>query len=119
MGLSFSAAAERKKEKNNYWVVGLNTAQVYCIVCKAPETQPQLVPKPVMSVLNTTVPVVHSDLGADDLESDFLRGTLHLTHVSIWFRLSTDLILCAEFLKISFAVRCFSEFVSSGDLKHT
>ncbi|KAG0628761.1 hypothetical protein M758_1G051200 [Ceratodon purpureus] len=76
----FSAAAERKKEKNNYWVVGLNTAQVYCVVCKAPETQPQVIPKPVMSVFNTTVPVVHSDLGADDLESDFLRGTLHLTH---------------------------------------
>jgi chromosome transmission fidelity protein 4 len=80
--LSFSAATERKKEKNNYWVVGLNTAQVYCIVCKAPETQPQVVPKPVMGVINITVPVVHSDLGADDLESNFLSGTLHLTHVS-------------------------------------
>ena len=92
MELSFSAATERKKEKNNYWVVGLNTAQVYCIVCKAPETQPQVVPKPVMGIINITVPVVHSDLGADDLESNFLSGTLHLTHVSNFLDLPFTLI---------------------------
>lgn len=79
----FSAAAERTKENETYWVVGLNTTQVYCIVCKAPESQPQVMPKPVMSIINTSVPVVHSDLGADDLESDLLRGTLHLTHTRL------------------------------------
>ena len=42
----------------------------------------KVVPKPVLSVINTAVPVVRSDLGVDDLENDFLRGTLILTDVS-------------------------------------
>ena len=36
----FSAARERKSENVNFWMVGLNNTQVFCVACKSPETYP-------------------------------------------------------------------------------
>ncbi|CAK9855766.1 unnamed protein product [Sphagnum jensenii] len=75
----FRASEERKGTDVNFWMVGLNSTQVFCVVCKAPSVEPQVLPKPVLGIFSTSVPVIHSDLGADDLENAYLRGILQLT----------------------------------------
>ncbi|KAJ7538304.1 hypothetical protein O6H91_11G042800 [Diphasiastrum complanatum] len=75
----FSAGKEKKGSSENFWMVGLNSKQVFCVMCKSPDTQPQVAPKPVLSVFTMSLPLVHSDLGADDLENEFLRGILLLS----------------------------------------
>jgi chromosome transmission fidelity protein 4 len=62
-------------------MVGLNSTQVFCVVCKLPDTYPQVAPKPVLSVLNLSLPLACSDLGADDLENEYLRGSLVLSQM--------------------------------------
>eukprot|EP01018_Ginkgo_biloba_P014897 Gb_40172 [translate_table: standard] len=75
----FSAERERKLESESFWMVGLNSTQFFCVVCKSPDTHPQVNPKPVLSVLNLSLPLACSDLGADDLENEYLRGSLLLS----------------------------------------
>ena len=75
----FSASRQRKSENENFWMVGLNNMQVFCVSCKSPETYPQVIPKPILSILNLSLPLACSDLGADDLENEFLRDSLLLS----------------------------------------
>ncbi|XP_011623322.1 WD repeat and HMG-box DNA-binding protein 1 [Amborella trichopoda] len=74
----FSAAKERKSEKDYYWVVGLNATKVFCVVCKSPETYPQVTPKPVLTLFNVSFPLASSDLGAEDLENEFMMRGFNL-----------------------------------------
>ncbi|CAH8386864.1 unnamed protein product [Eruca vesicaria subsp. sativa] len=73
----FSATKE-KKQKENYWVVGLNTTSLYCIACKHPEVFPQVTPKPILTILNFSLPLASSDLGAASLENEFILTQLRL-----------------------------------------
>ncbi|KAG2330058.1 hypothetical protein Bca52824_001238 [Brassica carinata] len=67
-----------KKQEENYWVVGLNTTSLYCIACKHPELFPQVTPKPILSILDFSLPLASSDLGAASLENEFILKQLRL-----------------------------------------
>ncbi|XP_065879625.1 protein ENHANCER OF LHP1 1 [Euphorbia lathyris] len=76
----FSAAKE-KKSNESYWVVGLNTSKLFCIVCTGPELFPQVMPKPVLTLVNLSFPLASSDLGADALENEFILNNMHLSQI--------------------------------------
>lgn len=78
----FSASKEVKSEDESIWMVGLNSTQAMCVVCKIPDKQPQVSPKPILSIFNLCLPLVHSDLGADDLENEYLLGSWRLTQLT-------------------------------------
>lgn len=90
-------------------MVGLNASKVFCIVCRTPDLYPpvmcltfifcllrcnmsncfknccfhfQVMPKPVLTLLSLSIPLASSDLGADDLEKEFILSNLNLTQVS-------------------------------------
>ncbi|XP_058115075.1 protein ENHANCER OF LHP1 1 [Magnolia sinica] len=75
----FSASKERKSEDENYWIVGLNASKLFCIVCKSPDLYPLVTPKPVLTLLSLSFPLASSDLGADNLENEFIMNCLHLS----------------------------------------
>lgn len=88
-------------------MVGLNSSKVFCIVCKSPDLFPQVcvfvtifgfllpdlsvlaqfslffqvMPKPVLSLLDLSFPLASSDLGADALENEFMLNNMHLSQV--------------------------------------
>eukprot|EP00850_Spirogloea_muscicola_P012300 SM000079S22418 [mRNA] locus=s79:8874:14531:- [translate_table: standard] len=64
----FSSSIERKCSSESHWVVGLSTSDVYCIV----------VPRPVLTTLPLRVPLVSSDLGAENIEEEYVRGSIQL-----------------------------------------
>ncbi|KAL6175383.1 hypothetical protein ACLB2K_052024 [Fragaria x ananassa] len=76
----FSACKDKKPDEN-YWVVGLNARQLFCIVCKSPDLYPQVVPKPVLTLLNFSIPLTSSDLGAEALENVFILNNMHLVEI--------------------------------------
>lgn len=67
-----------KKQDENYWVVGLNKTSLCCIACKHPELFPQVTPKPILSILDFSLPLASSDLGAASLENEFILNQLRL-----------------------------------------
>lgn len=101
-----SARKERKSDEN-YWVVGLNTSKLFCVICKNSESYPQVTefllpqthlpciiaernfcllqvtPKPILTLLNLSFPLALSDLGAEALENEFMMNNMHLTQVSL------------------------------------
>ncbi|KAG1326667.1 WD repeat and HMG-box DNA-binding protein 1 [Cocos nucifera] len=77
----FSASKARKSEDENYWIVGLNASKLFCIICKSPESFPSVMPKPVLTLLSLSFPLASSDLGADDLENEFIMSNLHLSQI--------------------------------------
>ncbi|KAK8936893.1 hypothetical protein KSP39_PZI011752 [Platanthera zijinensis] len=77
----FSASKAKKSEDENYWIVGLNENKLFCVVCKSPNSYPLVMPKPVLMLLDLKFPLACSDLGADDLENEFLIRNLHLSKI--------------------------------------
>ncbi|XP_051117098.1 protein ENHANCER OF LHP1 1 isoform X2 [Andrographis paniculata] len=75
----FSSSKLQKQE--NYWIVGLNSSKLFCVVCKSPETFPQSAPKPVLTLLDLSFPLASSDLGADSLENEFIMLNMHLSQI--------------------------------------
>jgi chromosome transmission fidelity protein 4 len=100
----FSTSKEKKQEEN-YWVVGLNTSSLYCIACKYAEMFPQVyiitldikvftylenigsplfflpfqvTPKPILTILDLSLPLASSDLGAASLENELILKQLRL-----------------------------------------
>ncbi|XP_031287582.1 WD repeat and HMG-box DNA-binding protein 1 [Pistacia vera] len=73
----FSASKEKKSDEN-YWIVGLNARKLFCIVCKNPDFFPQVMPKPVLTLLDLSFPLASSDLGAEALENEFILNNIHL-----------------------------------------
>uniref|UniRef100_A0A7N0RC00 WD repeat and HMG-box DNA-binding protein 1 n=1 Tax=Kalanchoe fedtschenkoi TaxID=63787 RepID=A0A7N0RC00_KALFE len=71
----------KTKTNNNYWVVGLNAKKLFCIVCKSPDLYPQVMPKPVLTLLDFSFPLASSDLGAEGLENEFMLNNLHLSQI--------------------------------------
>ncbi|XP_015883273.3 protein ENHANCER OF LHP1 1 [Ziziphus jujuba] len=76
----FSASKEKKSDEN-YWVVGLDASKLFCVVCKVPDLFPQVMPKPVLSLLNLSFPLASSDLGAEALENEFMVNNMHLSQI--------------------------------------
>ncbi|CAN6446726.1 unnamed protein product [Victoria cruziana] len=74
----FSASKERKAEGEHYWVVGLSSTRVFCVICSLPDIHPQVTPKPVLAPFSLACPLASSDLGADDLEKEFMMNDLYL-----------------------------------------
>ncbi|KAL9267033.1 ENHANCER OF LHP1 1-like protein, partial [Drosera capensis] len=72
------SASSRKKPEENYWVVGLNAEKLFCIVCKSPDLCPKVNPKPVLTLLDLSIPLACSDLGADVLENEFILRNIQL-----------------------------------------
>jgi len=123
-----SASKVRKSEDDNYWVVGLNSSKLFCIVCKSPEIYPsvgalpplgcyqlsitcltlpvifcfhhrtsclfQVMPKPVLTLLDLSFPLASSDLGAGDLENEFIMSNLQLSQVHGSFPLFKSFACC-------------------------
>ncbi|XP_075479186.1 protein ENHANCER OF LHP1 1 [Primulina tabacum] len=79
--LPLFSASKLNKSEENFWVVGLNTSKLFCIVCKSPESFPQCTPKPVLTLLDLTFPLASSDLGADSLENEFIMHNMHLSQI--------------------------------------
>ncbi|GER46010.1 WD repeat-containing protein [Striga asiatica] len=77
------SASKLKKAEENYWVVGLSSSKLFCVVCKSPESFPQSTPKPVLILLDLSFPLASSDLGADSLENEFMMNNMHLFQASI------------------------------------
>nr|XP_012567793.1 WD repeat and HMG-box DNA-binding protein 1 [Cicer arietinum] len=76
----FSAIKEKKSDEN-YWMVGLNTNKLVCVVCKKPESFPQVVPKPILTLMNLSFPLASSDLGSEALENEFMMNSMHLFEI--------------------------------------
>jgi hypothetical protein len=66
---------------------------------------PQVLPKPVLGIFSTSVPVIHSDLGADDLENAYLRGILQLTQVCFLNLFHLQNVLCFSVNRIKLLCR--------------
>eukprot|EP00271_Cylindrocystis_brebissonii_P018442 TRINITY_DN521_c0_g1_i2.p1 TRINITY_DN521_c0_g1~~TRINITY_DN521_c0_g1_i2.p1 ORF type:complete len:998 (+),score=196.36 TRINITY_DN521_c0_g1_i2:1944-4937(+) len=66
------AEADGASEEDWPWVVGVSEDKVYAVVCKAAEIEPQVTPKPVLSVHDLQMPIMASDLPAAPLEEDLL-----------------------------------------------
>ncbi|MQM19924.1 hypothetical protein Taro_052937, partial [Colocasia esculenta] len=79
----FSASKVRKSEEENYWVVGLNMSKLFCIVCKSPDSCPLVSPKPVLTLMDLSFPVASSDLGATDLENEFIMCSFSLSQIQM------------------------------------
>ncbi|XVF49878.1 hypothetical protein PTKIN_Ptkin04bG0051500 [Pterospermum kingtungense] len=76
----FSSSNERKSGEN-YWVVGLNARKLFCVVCKNPDSFPQVLPKPVLTLLDLSFPLASSDLGEEALENEFMLNNLLLSEI--------------------------------------
>ncbi|KAI3927214.1 hypothetical protein MKW92_001969 [Papaver armeniacum] len=74
-------SASKDNPEDNYWVVGLNDSKLFCILCKNPLTYPLVTPKPFLTLLNLSFPLASSDLGANDLENEFMLSNLSLSQV--------------------------------------
>lgn len=79
--LPLFSASKLKKPEENYWVAGLNASKLFCIVCKSPDSFPQVIPKPVLTLLDLSFPVASSDLGADNLENEFICNNIQLCQI--------------------------------------
>uniref|UniRef100_A0A5B7B1E7 Putative WD repeat and HMG-box DNA-binding protein 1 n=1 Tax=Davidia involucrata TaxID=16924 RepID=A0A5B7B1E7_DAVIN len=79
--LPLFSASKVKKTEENYWVVGLNASKLFCIVCKSPDLFPQVIPKPVLTLLDLSFPLASSDLGAENLENEFIMNNMHLSQI--------------------------------------
>ncbi|XP_048529636.1 protein ENHANCER OF LHP1 1 [Triticum urartu] len=77
----FSSTKARKSEDESHWVVGLDANNIFCILCKSPECYPQVMPKPVLTILELSFPLASSDLGANSLENEFMTRKLHLSQI--------------------------------------
>ncbi|CAN1296962.1 Protein ENHANCER OF LHP1 1 [Linum perenne] len=75
------SANKTKKPDENYWVAGLNARKLLCIVCKSPEVFPQVIPKPIITLLDLSFPLASSDLGAEALENEFIMNDLRLFQI--------------------------------------
>jgi chromosome transmission fidelity protein 4 len=60
----FSSSAARSSDAERHWVVGLSGAEVYAVVCKAPDSAPAVAPRPVLSLFPLAVPVLGAAAGA-------------------------------------------------------
>ncbi|XP_071712171.1 protein ENHANCER OF LHP1 1 [Rutidosis leptorrhynchoides] len=77
----FSASKLEKKDEH-YWVVGLNSSKLFCVVCKSPDKFPQVVPKPFLTLLDLSIPLASSDLkAADILENEFIVCNMNLSNI--------------------------------------
>ncbi|KAK9105292.1 hypothetical protein Scep_022136 [Stephania cephalantha] len=78
-------SANREKKSENYWIVGMNSTKLFCIVCKYPESYPLVIPKPVLTPVSLLVPLASSDLGEYGLENEFILNNLYIaqTHKKI------------------------------------
>ncbi|KAD2805933.1 hypothetical protein E3N88_39310 [Mikania micrantha] len=74
-------SASKLKKDENYWVVGLNSSKLFCVLCKSPDKFPQAVPKPVLTLLDLSIPLASSDLGAENLENEFILSNMHLYQI--------------------------------------
>ncbi|CAN1840054.1 Protein ENHANCER OF LHP1 1 [Linum perenne] len=81
------SANKTKKPDENYWVAGLNARKLLCIVCKSPEVFPQVIPKPIITLLDLSFPLASSDLGAEALENEFIMNDLRLFQVSFYWQI--------------------------------
>ncbi|KAK3154137.1 hypothetical protein QOZ80_2BG0186610 [Eleusine coracana subsp. coracana] len=77
----FSSIKARKSEDESHWVVGLDANNIFCILCKSPHSYPQVMPKPVLTILELAFPLASSDLGANSLENEFMMRKLHLSQI--------------------------------------
>uniref|UniRef100_A0ACD5XXV6 Uncharacterized protein n=1 Tax=Avena sativa TaxID=4498 RepID=A0ACD5XXV6_AVESA len=77
----FSSTKARKSEDESHWVVCLDANNIFCILCKSPESCPQVMPKPVLTILELSFPLASSDLGANSLENEFMTKKLHLSQI--------------------------------------
>ena len=74
----FSAKRERKSTSERYWIVGITSTQLHCVVCKAPATTPQVMPRPVLSRVDLSAPTLASDPATVDLEKQNLLHNVNL-----------------------------------------
>ncbi|CAN4088315.1 unnamed protein product [Withania somnifera] len=79
--LPLFSASKLKKSEENYWVVGLNTNKLFCVICKSPDSFPEVTPKPILSLLDLSFPLASSDLGAENLENEFMMNNIHLHRI--------------------------------------
>ncbi|KAJ8536345.1 hypothetical protein K7X08_034746 [Anisodus acutangulus] len=79
--LPLFSASKLKKPEENYWVVGLNTSKLFCVICKSPDSFPEATPKPILSLLDLSFPLASSDLGAENLENEFIMNNMHLHRI--------------------------------------
>ncbi|RCV33222.1 hypothetical protein SETIT_7G065800v2 [Setaria italica] len=77
----FSSVKARKSEDESHWVVGLDANNIFCILCKYPQSYPQVMPKPVLTILELSFPIASSDLGANSLENEFMMRKLYLSQI--------------------------------------
>ncbi|KAI3727821.1 hypothetical protein L6452_16441 [Arctium lappa] len=59
------SASKLKKKEKNYWMVGLNSSKLFCIICKSPDKFPQA--GVIEEIVND---VVDSALDSDDIEDE-------------------------------------------------
>ena len=70
----FSSAAVRKSEAESYWIVGVSESDVYCVICKSSDGFPAVHPRPLLSMMKLAPPLLASDVGATELEREFMSN---------------------------------------------
>ncbi|KAK4773370.1 hypothetical protein SAY87_028389 [Trapa incisa] len=76
----FSPSKANKLDES-YWVVGMNSSNIFCVICKKPDIFPQVMPKPILSIINFSCPLASSDLGAETLENEFMLNAIRLSQI--------------------------------------
>jgi hypothetical protein len=74
----FSTDAVRSNKAETHWVVGLSTKELFCVVCKLPESAPTVQPRPFLSVMALAVPTVLSERTNGAHEEEFVRHSMML-----------------------------------------
>ncbi|XVF54507.1 hypothetical protein PTKIN_Ptkin05aG0185800 [Pterospermum kingtungense] len=56
-------------------------SKLFSVVCKNSDSFPQVLPKPVLTLLNLSFPLASSVLGEEALENEFMLNSLHLSQI--------------------------------------
>jgi chromosome transmission fidelity protein 4 len=71
-------AAKNKGDK--HWVVGLSEHEIMCVVCKGGSSYPKVLPRPMISTLEQSMPIVGMK-ESQAMEEKYLRSKINYQHI--------------------------------------
>ena len=74
----FDSASARSGAGETHWVVGVTAAELLCVVCRESNPVPAVHPRPVLSTLPLSMPLLPAADGSHALEEYHVRTSLML-----------------------------------------
>jgi hypothetical protein len=74
----FDSASARSGEGETHWVVGVTASELLCVVCRESQPLPAVHPRPVLSTLPLSIPLLPAADGSHMLEEYHVRTSLML-----------------------------------------